>query len=312
MKRWQYRLTSLERATALLSRARAIPQPDDTHEAGIVQFFEVAFELGWKTCKDFHWLPVSLALAASLPACTPSRPYYTGPGSMAATLPYQVRPTWLGQDTAAIYLSAYGGPAYRYNEFDENVAFGGQVSRGWAWENVNASAGAFGSSGRYTYAKSYAPERLARLTYGVAGVQVGGGLFPTSEYAVLSESGVEWRVLDFHASVAREWGAVAEWRARPADAQGQPLLFTTNLSNSPWLTTVAFGTELVARSPRPLAPNLAIGAGYQVRRAEASLYGTLAVGVGPLVLVGQAIGPGKFGFKKPVYQFSLSYVLTRR
>ena len=53
MKRWQYRLTSLERATALLTRALAIPQPDETQEAGIVQFFEVAFELGWKVCKDY-------------------------------------------------------------------------------------------------------------------------------------------------------------------------------------------------------------------------------------------------------------------
>ena len=48
-KRWQLRLTSLKRATALFGPALAIPHPDETHQAGIVQFFEVAFELGWKT-----------------------------------------------------------------------------------------------------------------------------------------------------------------------------------------------------------------------------------------------------------------------
>lgn len=53
MKRWQHRLTSLERATALLTRALALVAPDEAQEAGVIQFFQVAFELGWKTCKDY-------------------------------------------------------------------------------------------------------------------------------------------------------------------------------------------------------------------------------------------------------------------
>ncbi len=259
----------------------------------------------------FGALSMFVLATIGLTGCGSSRPYYTGPGSMAATLPYQPRPTWLAQDTAATYVSVYGGPAFRYNEFDDNMAFGGQISRGWARRNMCASAGIFGGGGRYTYAKSYAPERLARLSYGVAGVQVGGGIFPVTEFAVRTTSGVEWRVLNVHVSLAREWGALADWRARPVDRQGQPLIFTKNISTSPWRATASFGTELVTRSPRPLAPNVAFGFGYQVRQGDGSMYATLAAGAGPVLVSGQIIGPGELAVSKPVYQFGLTYVISK-
>ena len=161
---------------------------------------------------------------AQLPACTPARPYYTGPGSMAATLPYQARPTWLGQDTAATYLSAYGGPAFRYNEYDDNVAFGGQLHRAWVWQNIGASVGAFGSGGRYTYAERYVPEPLAQLNYGVAGIQAGGGFFPTTDYRVTTQSGAlststpRWR------ASGGQWpvGAPGRWTSRGSRYFTQP------------------------------------------------------------------------------------------
>ncbi len=51
--RWKQRLQNYHKAMVLLERALQIPQPDIFQKAGIIQFFEVSFELGWKLLKDY-------------------------------------------------------------------------------------------------------------------------------------------------------------------------------------------------------------------------------------------------------------------
>lgn len=52
--RWQQRFGQFERAFLLLSQAIAIENPTVVERAGLIQFFEMAFELGWKLLKDFE------------------------------------------------------------------------------------------------------------------------------------------------------------------------------------------------------------------------------------------------------------------
>ena len=52
--RWQQRFQQFEKAFALLQIAIAIEQPSITERAGLIQFFEMAFELGWKLLKDYQ------------------------------------------------------------------------------------------------------------------------------------------------------------------------------------------------------------------------------------------------------------------
>lgn len=51
--RFHHRLSNFEKAMSLLEDALSIENPSITERAGIVQFFEMAIELGWKTLKDF-------------------------------------------------------------------------------------------------------------------------------------------------------------------------------------------------------------------------------------------------------------------
>ncbi len=51
--RWQQRYSNFSRAFKFLKNSLNIEEPSDTERAGIIQFYEVAFELAWKTLKDY-------------------------------------------------------------------------------------------------------------------------------------------------------------------------------------------------------------------------------------------------------------------
>ncbi len=52
-KRWKQRFQNFERAFLLLETVIKIPRPSVVERAGMIQFFEVSFELGWKVLKDY-------------------------------------------------------------------------------------------------------------------------------------------------------------------------------------------------------------------------------------------------------------------
>lgn len=51
--RWQQRFQNFNKAFKYLQDTLTIKAPSDAERAGIIQFYEVAFELAWKTLKDF-------------------------------------------------------------------------------------------------------------------------------------------------------------------------------------------------------------------------------------------------------------------
>lgn len=51
--RWRQRFQNLGKAMENLRDATAIVRPTDIERAGIIQYYEVAFELSWKTMKDY-------------------------------------------------------------------------------------------------------------------------------------------------------------------------------------------------------------------------------------------------------------------
>jgi nucleotidyltransferase substrate binding protein (TIGR01987 family) len=51
--RWVQRLQNLKRANDLLQMSLEISNPSQVERAGIIQFYEMAFELSWKTLKDY-------------------------------------------------------------------------------------------------------------------------------------------------------------------------------------------------------------------------------------------------------------------
>lgn len=51
--RWKQRFNQFEKAFGLLQSAIAIEHPSIIERAGLIQFFGMAFELGWKLLKDF-------------------------------------------------------------------------------------------------------------------------------------------------------------------------------------------------------------------------------------------------------------------
>jgi nucleotidyltransferase substrate binding protein (TIGR01987 family) len=51
--RWQQRLHNFNKAMSHLETALQIEQPDLLQTAGIIQFFEISFELAWKILKDY-------------------------------------------------------------------------------------------------------------------------------------------------------------------------------------------------------------------------------------------------------------------
>lgn len=52
--RWKQRFNQFEKAFSLLKSAIAIKQPTVIERAGLIQFFEMAFEFGWKLLKDYQ------------------------------------------------------------------------------------------------------------------------------------------------------------------------------------------------------------------------------------------------------------------
>lgn len=51
--RWKQRFTNFERACELLERTAAQTDLSEAERAGLIQFFEMAFELSWKLLKDY-------------------------------------------------------------------------------------------------------------------------------------------------------------------------------------------------------------------------------------------------------------------
>jgi nucleotidyltransferase substrate binding protein (TIGR01987 family) len=51
--RWKQRFSNFEKAFHTLERTVAIEHPSEAERGGLIQFFEMAFELAWKTLKDY-------------------------------------------------------------------------------------------------------------------------------------------------------------------------------------------------------------------------------------------------------------------
>ena len=51
--RWRQRFVNFDKAFLALERTIAIENPSEAERGGLIQFFEVAFELSWKTLKDY-------------------------------------------------------------------------------------------------------------------------------------------------------------------------------------------------------------------------------------------------------------------
>jgi len=51
--RWQQRFMNYKKAYVLLEQTIRISSPSDAERAGLIQFFEMSFELAWKLLKDY-------------------------------------------------------------------------------------------------------------------------------------------------------------------------------------------------------------------------------------------------------------------
>lgn len=51
--RWKQRFQNLEKSLQFLELAMNIENPDIIQKAGLIQFFEVSFELSWNVLKDY-------------------------------------------------------------------------------------------------------------------------------------------------------------------------------------------------------------------------------------------------------------------
>jgi nucleotidyltransferase substrate binding protein (TIGR01987 family) len=51
--RWQQRFQNYKKSMTHLTTAVGIVSPDIVQKAGLIQFFEMSFELAWKTMKDY-------------------------------------------------------------------------------------------------------------------------------------------------------------------------------------------------------------------------------------------------------------------
>ena len=51
--RWKQRFQTVEKAYLLLEESTSIDKRSDIERAGLIHFFEIAFDLAWKLVKDF-------------------------------------------------------------------------------------------------------------------------------------------------------------------------------------------------------------------------------------------------------------------
>lgn len=51
--RWKQRFENFEKTFRLLERALQIEHPSEVERGGIIQFYEMTFELAWKVLKDY-------------------------------------------------------------------------------------------------------------------------------------------------------------------------------------------------------------------------------------------------------------------
>jgi nucleotidyltransferase substrate binding protein (TIGR01987 family) len=51
--RWKQRFQNFEKALHYLEQALQVVDPDIIHKAGLIQFFEMCYELSWNTLKDY-------------------------------------------------------------------------------------------------------------------------------------------------------------------------------------------------------------------------------------------------------------------
>ncbi len=51
--RWKQRFQNYRKSLKYLEQALDIPQPDIIQKAGLIQFFEMSFELAWNVIKDY-------------------------------------------------------------------------------------------------------------------------------------------------------------------------------------------------------------------------------------------------------------------
>ncbi|MCK4345422.1 MAG: nucleotidyltransferase substrate binding protein, partial [Bacteroidales bacterium] len=51
--RWKQRFQNFEKAFLLLEKAVSIDNPSEVERAGLIQFFEITFELSWKLMADY-------------------------------------------------------------------------------------------------------------------------------------------------------------------------------------------------------------------------------------------------------------------
>ena len=51
--RWKQRFVHFQKAFRLLEQTLTIEHPSDAERAGLIQFFEMSFELAWKVLKDY-------------------------------------------------------------------------------------------------------------------------------------------------------------------------------------------------------------------------------------------------------------------
>ena len=51
--RWKQRFQNFKKAMSYLEQGLEIPNPDIIQKAGIIQFFEMSFELAWNMVKDY-------------------------------------------------------------------------------------------------------------------------------------------------------------------------------------------------------------------------------------------------------------------
>ncbi|MBU4327357.1 MAG: nucleotidyltransferase substrate binding protein [Proteobacteria bacterium] len=51
--RWKQRFVHFRKAFLLLEQTMKIEHPSDAERAGLIQFFEMSFELAWKVLKDY-------------------------------------------------------------------------------------------------------------------------------------------------------------------------------------------------------------------------------------------------------------------